>query len=520
MVVPDRDRWNDFGYSILAEVGLRQEDSSTTWFQARFALKGISNLFDWATSAYSNTPNRGSPLKTVGLPYACLLVDLKQYSLARRLLGDHLAREMLVQLNDVSILFDDAKTVPNWPDFFGSQVFTLSMIRSSESYLAFRRGANTLAGHEELEGADSRANFSAMLRPPGPSVSFKFNFNNNNLFRGRIAVLVGKNGSGKTTSLTKIAKSLVDRSSRSAKIEPRPEVNQVLAFAHSASLPQFRPKLRTNGSARVRVFSLDPLSRRRNEPSDSQMLVDIFRSHDDRGMRLVHILKEVLDQEFSDLKFIVPVKPLEPDKATVNHDLEDLENLMRARGEQRLLETSGRIDLSRKLQYRARDGSKRSPSLGQLTFTRFLLTALANAGSGSVLLIDEPETFLHPNLISRFMRVLHRILDATGSIAILATHSPFIVREVQSAHVHILQQDSNGVLQVLQPRLQTLGANVANVSSEVFGDDLAEHLYENLVSEAAATGLSFLHLLDQYSAELSTEALLLLRRRVEAREEP
>ncbi|MGQ3179035.1 MAG: hypothetical protein ACT6SC_15690, partial [Blastomonas fulva] len=50
---------------------------------------------------------------------------------------------------------------------------------------------------------------------------------------------------------------LVDRKYKAVAMANRPEVNQVLAFAHTASLPLFLPKSPAFGSARVRVFSLD-----------------------------------------------------------------------------------------------------------------------------------------------------------------------------------------------------------------------------------------------------------------------
>jgi predicted ATP-binding protein involved in virulence len=113
------------------------------------------------------------------------------------------------------------------------------------------------------------------------------------------------------------------------------------------------------------------------------------------------------------------------------------------------------------------------------------------------------------------MRVLHRLLTNTKSVALLATHSPFVVREVQNSQVHVLRSTENGGSSVSKPLLQTLGANVATVSSEVFGDDTPAHLYQELVSKAETDGLTFQQALERYADELSTEALMLLRSRME-----
>jgi ABC-type cobalamin/Fe3+-siderophores transport system ATPase subunit len=517
VVVPSKDRWNDFGYSLLADVGLRAPSGSLEWFPARFAVLGFKDLVEFSRQLFTNRAG-GIPLSELSAPFASLLIETKHYSLARRAIGAERASLLLQVLNDVALLAEAHEQVPGWPDFFESEVYHLAMVRSSESYFAVRRGAWVLAGRQ-TSGTDARSPFKAQLKGPGPKLTLDFDFRADNALRGRIAVLIGKNGCGKTTSLAKLARGLVDLKSRSASVEERPEVNQVLAFAHTAALSLFLPSSRKSGSARVRVFSLDPHTSRRprREESDTRLLVDIARSHDEDGGPSLAYLRSILDEEFPSLKVYVPVKATVSATYSVRdgEGYRPLREWMRG-GEQRQLESAAELDHSRGLLYLDDDHNPRTPSLGQLTFVRFVLTALANAGPASVFVVDEPENFLHPNLISRFMRVLHRLLTSTRSIAVLATHSPFVVREVQSSQVHVLRPAEDGSITVAKPLLQTLGANVASVSSEVFGDDTPDHLYEDLVSEAETTGLTFEQALERYADDLSTEALMLLRSRMEA----
>jgi ABC-type cobalamin/Fe3+-siderophores transport system ATPase subunit len=516
LVVASRDRWNDFGYSILADIGLRTPSGSIEWFPARFAVHGYKSLSELSNQLFANRPS-GVPLAELGAPFATLLNEAKHYSLARRAIGTERATELLQALNDIALLAEARENVPGWPEFFESEVYHLAMVRASESYFAVRKGAWVLAGRQ-TSGTDARAPFKAHLKGSGVKVTLDFQFKDDNVVRGRIAVLIGKNGCGKTSSLAKLARGLVDLKSRVAAIEERPEVNQVLVFAHAASLPLFLPSSTSAGSARVRVFSLDPLTSRklRREDSDTRLLVDIARSHDNDGGPSLVYLRTILDEEFPSLRIQVPVKP----EANAFYSSKDgsgyqsLRNWMQG-SEQRQLESVAELDHSRSLVYLDDNVRPRALSLGQLTFIRFVLTALANAGPASVFIIDEPETFLHPNLISRFMRVLHRLLTSTQSVAVLATHSPFVVREVQSSQVHVLRPAEDGGITVGKPLLQTLGANVASVSSDVFGDDTPDHLYEDLVSKAATDGLTFQQALERYADDLSTEALMLLRSRME-----
>lgn len=183
-------------------------------------------------------------------------------------------------------------------------------------------------------------------------------------------------------------------------------------------------------------------------------------------------------------------------------------------GEQRILNNAANVASGQSLRFVDKHGKERKLSLGQQAFLKFILVALANSGPASALIIDEPENFLHPNLISRFMRSLNKILNGTRSIAFVATHSPFVVREVQSAQVHVMRNEE-GVLTVRKPRMQTLGANVASISNEVFGDDLPHHLYEELLELTEQESNTFSEALNKYSSELSAEALMRLRRMME-----
>ncbi len=243
------------------------------------------------------------------------------------------------------------------------------------------------------------------------------------------------------------------------------------------------------------------------------MLIDVARGHDSYGSLLEH-LSDIFKTEFGNLSVFVPVKL----DQTSQYGRDNIEYLLFddwVKGkEPQIFKRTATIAPWKPIKFVDKDGKNRKLSLGQQAFLRFILLALANSGPASAFLIDEPENFLHPNLISRFMRSLNKILKGTRSIAFVATHSPFVVREVQSAQVHVMR-DEDGTLKVRKPLMQTLGANVSSISNEVFGDDLPHHLYEELLEIAEKESNTFSEALAKYSSELSTEALMLLRRMME-----
>jgi len=510
VVVPTGDSWNDFGYQIQVLVGFRVSLTHVEWLHGKMAIYGVKKIEPFFKERLEDRPN-GVPLSELGLAFATLLREAKLYGLVRNLIGAERGYDLLLSLNDIAVLRDRSEDVPDWKDFFASQVFNYAMIRTSEGHFAMRNGTNELFGRDS--GADACNQFSAMLKGTGPRFSFDFQFNRANRFRGRIAVLVGKNGCGKTTALAKLARALADRDSRQADLDPRPLVNQVLAFAHSQSLPLFAPKTKNRSAARIRTFSLDNSGRAHKRVSNTAMFAEICRSHDEQGNRTLHFLSGILDEEFPDLRLWAPIKTSEPDERL---GVAPLSHWLQPAGEQGRLQGIANIDLTRDLVFFANGNVERKLSLGQSAFFNFILFALANAGPSSVFAVDEPENFLHPNLISRFMRVLNQILTGTRSVAIVTTHSPFVVREVQNAQVHVLSTDEDNEFIVAKPLLQTLGANVGVVSNEVFGDDLHHHLFLEIVDRAADSEITFDQALNQFGGELSSDAFMLMRQRLES----
>ena len=134
------------------------------------------------------------------------------------------------------------------------------------------------------------------------------------------------------------------------------------------------------------------------------------------------------------------------------------------------------------------------------------------------LFYDKP---LHPRFIALFVEMLDRVVKATKSCAIIATHSPFIVREIPRRRVQILRGSSEGTV-ALQPRLQTFGASIDLIASAVFADDENEHLHERLLdiwiesSPVAKNGIDAV--LEQFGDELNQETLSFIARRLRMRE--
>jgi len=142
---------------------------------------------------------------------------------------------------------------------------------------------------------------------------------------------------------------------------------------------------------------------------------------------------------------------------------------------------------------------------------RFVAQASLFVENGSLLLLDEPETHLHPNFISHFVALLNNLLAQTGSAAVIATHSAYLVREVFREQVTVLRTTSDGRVMSEPLRLQTFGADVGSISYFVFGEDEPSMLASEVEKRLLASYQSWEQLYADYKEQLSPEMLGSLR---------
>ncbi|MDK2063217.1 AAA family ATPase [Aliarcobacter butzleri] len=114
-------------------------------------------------------------------------------------------------------------------------------------------------------------------------------------------------------------------------------------------------------------------------------------------------------------------------------------------------------------------------SSGQQTFADLIINLLSLIKNNTLVLVDEPENTLHPNLEIDYIKILNDILEEFDSFAIIATHSPIIVREVPTNHINVIKinKESNEVT-IANPNIGTFGGDVGTISNYVFDDILKD----------------------------------------------
>ncbi|MFF2956997.1 AAA family ATPase [Kitasatospora sp. NPDC057965] len=148
-----------------------------------------------------------------------------------------------------------------------------------------------------------------------------------------------------------------------------------------------------------------------------------------------------------------------------------------------------------------------------LTITRLVELV----GERTLVIIDEPETHLHPPLLSALVRAVSDLLTERNALAIVATHSPVVLQEVPADCVYKLRRFGN-LMVANRPTLETFGENVGVLTHEVFGLEVTHTGFHQAISRLVSDGHSYESILRAFEQKLGSEAQILTRSLVATRE--
>lgn len=106
-------------------------------------------------------------------------------------------------------------------------------------------------------------------------------------------------------------------------------------------------------------------------------------------------------------------------------------------------------------------------STGYKYFFHSLAHIIAYIEEDSIVLFDEPENHIHPPMLSFMISSLRNILSKYQSVMLIATHSPVIVQETFSKNVFVVRRFEDKTV-MSHPQIETYGANISEITSEVF----------------------------------------------------
>lgn len=127
----------------------------------------------------------------------------------------------------------------------------------------------------------------------------------------------------------------------------------------------------------------------------------------------------------------------------------------------------------------------------------------------TMILIDEPETHLHPPLLSAFMRALSHLASHRNAVVVIATHSPVVLQEVPKSCVYKVVRFGDHI-SASRPQIETFGENVGILTREVFGLQVTETGFHALLSRELEDGRTPEEVVESFHGNLGDEAIRIL----------
>lgn len=147
-----------------------------------------------------------------------------------------------------------------------------------------------------------------------------------------------------------------------------------------------------------------------------------------------------------------------------------------------------------------------------------LFNLIATVDDRSLVLIDEPESHLHPPLLSAFIRSLSELLFSVNGVGIIATHSPVVLQEIPKSSVWKMARSGN-TIKLDRPNIETFGENVGILTREIFGLEVNKSGFTNILISEVDSGKSFDEIyIETFNKQIGGEGLILLKTLISIRD--
>ena len=357
----------------------------------------------------------------------------------------------------------DAATDPTIrKDFENEEGFKTSLLRWSSAEHALEVGQSVVGGMEREKGEFS---FTFDTAFGDNRISAKFSYCQIEGLPGRINAIIGYNGTGKTQLLANLAQAagadsshrdLPDWTTAYGRISPGYlRFGKVIAISYSA----------------FDTFTIPSSSDSREGLGYTYCGLRRVNDHDSRpGLKEVHEIAGEMADAISRIKMLVrqeslerAMRPLreEPSFALGGYALDVLAEDERWREEFKSLSSGHKISIN------------------------IIVQLVAALQQRSLVLIDEPESHLHPPLLAALMKGITNALESHRSYAVIATHSPVVLQEIASRYARVLSRHgSQNAFE--EPEIETFGENIGLLTRHVFNLDNSQSDYVGVLRELAS----------------------------------
>jgi predicted ATPase len=473
----DIDRWDDYTFK-------------TQFFLSFFDSKGTCHKIGSVKIGFKNQQENSSTYESMSDPffelsdnYFSVGQDVDYYENIFKL-------DKEVQTAILTAIRDIPFSLPTLPLIEDEKVLNTSLLRSVSISAIKGQFARVLAGHPPL--TDFRFKF---LRPAtarmSSTIDLEFRVKVESTPSTNIHAIIGRNGVGKTTLLNGMIDAVIKNDKTDA---------QFIDIDSWDGSPIKQDYFSSLVSVSFSAFDIFSPPKEQPDPALGTCYFYIGLKKDDNKLKSLSDIHQdftsalgfCFSQEPKKKRWLKAINTLESDENFAQMNLKKLasnsENNFEAKALKKIqLMSSGH-------------------AVVLLTITRLVATVEEK----TLVLIDEPESHLHPPLLSAFIRALSELLYDRNGVSIIATHSPVVLQEIPKSCVWKMNR-TGSLSDYKRPKIETFGENVGVLTREIFGLEVVKSGFHELLVKSANSGKSYEDIVDEYNYQLGIEARGILR---------
>lgn len=397
------------------------------------------------------------------------------------------------------------------------KVFGTSLLRDVSLSVVKGQYARILEGKAAL--TDFLFSFNRPETQEVGAIEIDFNVSVDSSPSSNIHALIGRNGVGKTTLLNGMISAITHRENSEAKFTiPHP------VAGHQEVPPDYFSSL-----VSVSFSAFDPFDPPQEQPDPAKGTCYFYIGLKD--VKMPGLLRTISDLQEDCIGALIRSFHDPKKKERWLNAIEKLgsDEIFASMGLQRLLHIFNHIkevydkeqvdsEIFRQA-YRNEVGSYlRKMSSGHAIVLLTITRLVATVEEKTLVLLDEPESHLHPPLLSALVRALSDLLHDRNGVAIIATHSPVVLQEIPKSCVWKIYRVGKEV-SGKRPVIETFGENVGVLTSEVFSLEVERSGFVALLAKSVDSGRSYNQILSDYSNQLGFEGRAILSSMIATREE-
>lgn len=148
-------------------------------------------------------------------------------------------------------------------------------------------------------------------------------------------------------------------------------------------------------------------------------------------------------------------------------------------------------------------------SSGQKVMYKLIINLLLKIEENSLIIIDELEVHLHPNMLSKIMTVIRNCLETFHSYSIMSTHSSYILQQIPSRSIRLIERIENTPI-IRKIESECFGETLSEISEKIFQVSDAEAEYKQIFIKMKKEGLTQEEIENLFDNKLSFNAKVFL----------